>query len=184
MVRRLVLLLFLVVAAPAHATFLITWEHSGTAADVDKFNIQRRLQSGSTWTTMATVGGAIRAAVDTTPAANTAYCYRVNAENAAGPSTFTPEVCKINAAISLHIKAGQTVAISRRATTGSSIIAVLMNKDEVVKHNDFNDATSIAVNYPAAKTLDISRRATNGSAVIAVLVNADDAVAVNGTIVP
>ena len=179
--RLLLILLAVLLAHPADATLLLSWNHDGGA---DKFNIERRLQADTAWQALSTVTGAVRTAVDTTPQPNTSYCYRLNAESGAGKSPYSTEACKINPAVSLHVKAGQVVTVSRRATTGSSVIAILVNKDETVKQNSFGDASSVAVNYHTSKSLSISRRATNGSSVIAVLVNKDDVVTVNGQIAP
>ena len=51
------------------------------------FNIER--QNGAGWTPVITVGAGVTTYADTGLAANTAYTYRVNAVNAAGPSAYT-----------------------------------------------------------------------------------------------
>jgi hypothetical protein len=72
--------------------------------------------------------------------------------------------------------------VSRRATDGSSIISILVNRSDIVAVNDSMLAVTatVTINTPPGKTVLISHRATDGSTIVPLLINASQAVFING----
>ena len=73
------------------ASFQLTWVDN--SQDEDGFNIERKVDTDSTFSLIATVGANVTSYYDDNLANNTTYCYRVNAFNDAGNSAYTNEAC-------------------------------------------------------------------------------------------
>ena len=99
---RLVLLLGLsVIPASADAAQLaMAW--SDNSVDEDGFLVERRPAAGGSFVQIAALGPNAVAYLDGGVAAGAAYCYRVRAFNAVGPSAYTNEACGTAAAASGH----------------------------------------------------------------------------------
>jgi hypothetical protein len=73
------------------ASFQLTWVDN--SQNEDGFNIERKVDTDSTFSLIATVGANVTSYYDDNLANNTTYCYRVNAFNDAGNSAYTNEAC-------------------------------------------------------------------------------------------
>jgi hypothetical protein len=70
----------------------LTWNDNST--NESGFAIERKTGTTDVYTQIATVGSNLNSYVDTAVVAGVTYCYRVNAFNSAGASTYTTEACK------------------------------------------------------------------------------------------
>src|SRR5262245_4947010 len=156
--------------------FYITWTHPGSSGG---FEVQRKTQGG----TYASAGkvGDVRVYQDTSALQQgTTYCYQVRASGTI-PSSWSTEACQVYAGVRITIPAGQTVLISRRATTGASTVSILVNANQVMAENQPTPpANALTVNMRPGLTLLTSWRATSGATTVSLLVNQNEVVSVNG----
>lgn len=162
----------------------LTWDYTQSTdpnAQADGFKIYRQV-FGASWSLLSTITADKRAATDATVVYGTDYCYRMTAYNTAGESTYSNTACGAPAifdGVSVSLRQGLTLAISRRATNGSSIVGLLVNKDEPVTINSAAEG-GVDMTLRNGLTPAISRRATNGSSIVGILVNKDEPLRVNG----
>jgi hypothetical protein len=177
----LLMIAALLVASPASA-FYLTWTQDTSKSPVSGFEIQRKVQ-GKTYVTIGKVGD-VRGYQDTDPALNpdTTYCYQVRALSGTTLSSpWSTETCAIYAGVRIFVAAGQTVLVSRRATTGASTVSILVNANQMVSENQpIPDPKAVTINYRPGIQLLVSRRATSGASTISLLVNQNEVVTVNG----
>ncbi len=69
----------------------LAWDDGST--NEDGFRVERKLQGGSTFALVATVGANVTAYEDREVSAGTTYCYRVCAWNGSGTSGYSNEIC-------------------------------------------------------------------------------------------
>jgi hypothetical protein len=80
------------IIAPEHAAgFQLTWVDN--SHDEDGFRIERKLGIAGSFSVIGTVGPNVTFYADSNLADATTYCYRVNAFNSAGLSSYTDEAC-------------------------------------------------------------------------------------------
>ena len=162
--------------------FYVTWQQDTSKGPISEFEISRKPQGG-TMAVITKVPGDARVYADEDPTmkpGNT-YCYQVRSFNAGAPSTPSAEQCAVHAGVRIFIDSGQKVLISRRATTTSTLVSILVNADQVVAENmPTPPAKEVTVNLRPGIKLIVSRRATTGASTISVLVNQDEVVTVNG----
>lgn len=140
-------------AAPVAAQEVsLSWKQvASPGAGVDRFDIYRKTQT-TAYSKLATIEQRIDAVwnealqvwesqevtvetIDATTRPGNTYTYKVRAVNTIGESGDSEERSITINGIWLTVRDGQSVAISRRATNSSSIVAILVNKDEVVTVN-------------------------------------------------
>jgi hypothetical protein len=99
-------------SARSPTTIDLSWRDNSN--DEDGFEIERQLQ-GRDWQKITTVGRNITNHTDAGLSPNTAYCYRVRAYNAAGPSDYSNTSCAttppLNRAPIANAGSDQTVAV-------------------------------------------------------------------------
>ena len=161
--------------------FYLTWTQDTSKGAVTGFEIQRKAQGG----TYATVGkvGDVRVYQDTDPALkqDSTYCYQLRALSGTATSAWSTEVCGVYAGVRLFLGSGQTVLISRRATSGASTISILVNANQVMAENQpIPPVNALTVNMRPGIQLLTSRRATSGASTVSLLVNSNEIVTVNG----
>jgi hypothetical protein len=104
-----ILLVMLALAQPAWAASTqldIDWEDD-TPTDHDGFKIERKTGVSGSYTQIGLVEAAVRAYADRDPGlqADTTYCYRLRAYNAAGDSDYSNEICLVRFTLTV-IKSG------------------------------------------------------------------------------
>lgn len=171
-------------ASEQDCSYVLTWNwEQGEGAPADSFQVQQEVdQNGSWYDIYSALPISERTLTDTIRGdkGGRHICWRVLACNAAGRSDPSNVVCvvtpPIEAANSVAIttRPGLLVNVSRRATDTTSIVAVLINNDEVL------GPAGIEIEAPAGLRINVSRRATNTSSVVSILVNRNQSVSVNG----
>jgi hypothetical protein len=73
------------------AQLTLSWQDNST--NEDNFAIQRKTGTSGTYTQVAMVAANTVSYVDTGVSSGVTYCYRVDATNSAGPSSYTNEAC-------------------------------------------------------------------------------------------
>jgi hypothetical protein len=162
----------------------IRWDHAVTETKpVEGFNVYRRLSTGTDYVKLTTVGATVKEAEDTTVVPGLTYCYRIGAFNVAGES-MGEDSCSMAAGVYVYLKPNQTLSISRRSTNGSTVVAILANKSEVIEQNKYPEDGKLTLNLKSALNLTQSRRSTDGSSIVSILINKDEYLMVNGQFVP
>lgn len=157
--------------------FYLSWDQD-TTVPVTGFEIERKVKGG-TGVVIAKLAATARTYQDTAKLVeDQTYCYQVRSINDAGASPLSSEICALYAGVRIYVDSGQTVLVSRRATSASSVVAVLVNANQKVVENQVPAAGAVTVN--SYYTLTVSKRAASGASTMSVLVNADDLVTVNG----
>jgi hypothetical protein len=82
---------FIATGRAAAASLQVAWVDNSD--NEDGFHIERKLGSNGSFSQIATVGPNVESYSDGNLADGTTYCYRVNAFNSAGSSTYTNETC-------------------------------------------------------------------------------------------
>lgn len=160
--------------------FYLSWNQD-TTIPVTNFEIERKVKNG-TGAVIAKIAGTARTYQDTTALTpDQTYCYQIRSIGKDGSSPLSSEICAIYAGVRIYVDSGQTVLVSRRATSGSSVVALLVNANQnVVENQPGPIAGAVLVNMRPGITLTTSKRATSGASTISILVNANETVTVNG----
>lgn len=108
----------------AAAQIAIAW--SDNALNEDGFAIERRVQSGGTFTQLVLVGPNAAAYIDSGVVAGTAYCYRVRAYNTVGASGYSNEACGTPSAA-----AGASLTVTLPKTTYLSTETMVLNVNAI-----------------------------------------------------
>jgi hypothetical protein len=82
---------FTIVAPPSQLT--LTWEDKSN--NEDSFKIDRKTGANGAYAQIASVGTNVASYVNTGLVKGTTYCYRVQATNTAGASSYTNEACAV-----------------------------------------------------------------------------------------
>jgi hypothetical protein len=81
------------IASPSVAQLTLTWQDNST--NEDNFAIQRKTGTSGTYAQIAMVAANIVSYVDSSLTPGLTYCYRVDAINSAGASSYTNEACAV-----------------------------------------------------------------------------------------
>jgi hypothetical protein len=192
----LVLILFLVGNASA-AEIVLTWQAGALNPDLGNvpatFNVYRRA-SAAPYDLLQTIP-VVRladntitpnwAATDATAVLGVKYCYQVSAANTIGESPASNEACSVAIdakTIGVDMPTDRLPLVSRRATDGSNIISILVNRSDIVAVNDSTLAVTatVTINTPPGKTVLISHRATDEGTIVPLLINASPVIFING----
>jgi hypothetical protein len=124
----------------------LSWtDNSGGTAS---FEVHRRT-SGGAYAQIATTGTGATSYADSTVAASTSYCYKVNATGAGGDSGFSNEACATSAAAS-----GLSLTVARSGTGSGSVVS---------SPAGVNCGSDCSETYSAAATVTLTASAAAGS---------------------
>ena len=163
--------------------FYLTWTQDTSKGPVTSFDIQRKVQGGTYAIIASKLAGNVRVYQDTDPnlKQDTIYCYQARALSDTASSAWSTEACQVYAGVRIFIGSGQTVLVSRRATSGASTVSILVNANQIMAENQPNPpANALTVNLRSGLQLLTSRRATSGASTVSLLVNQNEVVTVNG----
>lgn len=131
--KTLLPLLFLILSAAVSEAQQLTLTWTDTATDESGFKIERKQGPTGTFTQVGQVTANTATYVDTVPARNVSYCYRVRAFNAAGHSGYSNEACGLVPNVP-NAPTGLGIEVTISATAGPSAKRVEINpKVTVIK---------------------------------------------------
>lgn len=197
MLRAIFILCLLLLAMPAQAactqtsateqtcTYTLAWDWAqGTGGPALGFVVQQQVDNNDEWYDIYNpLPLSQKSLVDAIVGdkGGRVIAWRVLAYNdigRSGPSNTvsvtTPAIVAPAESVVIKTRPGLTVNVSRRGTDSSSIISVLLNKNETL------GPEGVEIAYPAGSTLNVSRRAGNTTSIVSVLVNKSVVVTVNG----
>ena len=133
--------------ATAHAaTLSLSWtDHAGGTVS---FEVHRKTGAGS-YAQIATTGIGATSYVDSTVAASTSYCYKVNATGVGGDSPFSNEACATSAAAP-----GLSVTVAKSGTGSGSVAS---------SPAGISCGSDCSETYSAATTVTLTASAAAGS---------------------
>jgi hypothetical protein len=81
------------ITAPLPSQLTLTWEDKSN--NEDSFKIERKTGASGAYAQIASVGTNVASYLNTGLVKGTTYCYRVQATNTAGASSYTNEACTV-----------------------------------------------------------------------------------------
>lgn len=190
--------------AQAPVPFKIAWTQVLQPGEKIDGTVIERKGDGQDWAALQTAAPDVREVIDTTIKPGIEYCYRArwrindSTGTMTGPDLIitpaTPpatgnvvlsgpsnEPCAFTGGVVLGARQGLGVLVSRRPTSGSSIISMLANRDEPVSAGS-DPSTGVRTSLREGLQLLLSRRSTNGSSLVLLLVNQNEVIIVNGKV--
>lgn len=125
---------------------------------------------------LANIGRDVLIYIDSNVELGKSYGYRLKAFRETIESTYSNSAYITMPGLMLTTRPGLLMSISRRATNTSSVVSILVNRNETL------GPQGVEIAYRSGVALSISRRATDTSSVVSLLINKDEILSVNGGI--